>query len=336
MASSPTTRRRCGKLLRASADDGHRLTVAYEAGPTGYALHRQLTRDGHRLHRRGAVAHPGAPGRPDQDRPAGRRQAGATAAQRRPRRGVGARRGRRGAARPGPRARRRQGRPAARPPPALQVPAAPGVSSHRSGVRAWSRAHEAWLGRADLRAGRRPGRASRTTARSCARRPSGSSASRCALVQCAAARARRPSSSPRSQAIRGIGFLSAVTIAAEAGDLRRFATARQFMAYVGLVPSEWSSGDRPPPRSDHQDRQPAHPPRAGPGRPQRPLPTQRQLRAAGPPTPGRPGDRRARPARPGTAPPPLPPPGRAGSARTRPSSPWRASWPASSGRPGST
>ena len=46
------------------------------------------------------------------------------------------------------------------------------------------------------------------------------------------------------QAIRGIGLLSAVTIAAEAGDLRRFASARQFMAYVGLVPSEWSSGSR--------------------------------------------------------------------------------------------
>jgi transposase len=34
-----------------------------------------------------------------------------------------------------------------------------------------------------------------------------------------------------------------VTIVAEAGDLRRFPTARQFMAYVGLVPSEHSSGD---------------------------------------------------------------------------------------------
>lgn len=33
-----------------------------------------------------------------------------------------------------------------------------------------------------------------------------------------------------------------MTIAAEAGDLRRFPTARQFMAYVGLVPSEHSSG----------------------------------------------------------------------------------------------
>ena len=44
------------------------------------------------------------------------------------------------------------------------------------------------------------------------------------------------------QAIRGIVFLSAVAIAAEAGDLRRFASARQFMAYTGLVPSEYSSG----------------------------------------------------------------------------------------------
>ncbi|MEZ6052367.1 MAG: transposase [Planctomycetaceae bacterium] len=35
-----------------------------------------------------------------------------------------------------------------------------------------------------------------------------------------------------------------MTIAAEIGDLRRFATAKQLMAYVGLVPSEHSSGKR--------------------------------------------------------------------------------------------
>jgi transposase len=46
------------------------------------------------------------------------------------------------------------------------------------------------------------------------------------------------------QAFRGISVVSAVTIAAEAGDLRRFATAGQFMSYVGLVPSEDSSGKR--------------------------------------------------------------------------------------------
>jgi transposase len=44
------------------------------------------------------------------------------------------------------------------------------------------------------------------------------------------------------QALRGVGFITAVTIVAEAGDLRRFPTAREFMAYTGLVPSEYSSG----------------------------------------------------------------------------------------------
>ena len=44
------------------------------------------------------------------------------------------------------------------------------------------------------------------------------------------------------QAFRGIGFLTAVTIVAEAGDLRRFRTAPQLMAYAGVVPAESSSG----------------------------------------------------------------------------------------------
>jgi transposase len=41
---------------------------------------------------------------------------------------------------------------------------------------------------------------------------------------------------------RGIQLLSATVIAAEIGDLRRFKSARQFMAFLGLVPSEQSSG----------------------------------------------------------------------------------------------
>lgn len=45
------------------------------------------------------------------------------------------------------------------------------------------------------------------------------------------------------QALRGIGFLSAVTIVAEVGDVRRFPSPRQLMAYTGLVPSEHSSGE---------------------------------------------------------------------------------------------
>lgn len=44
--------------------------------------------------------------------------------------------------------------------------------------------------------------------------------------------------------LRGIATLSATVIAAEIGDLRRFDSAKRFMAFVGLVPSEHSSGPR--------------------------------------------------------------------------------------------
>jgi transposase len=46
------------------------------------------------------------------------------------------------------------------------------------------------------------------------------------------------------QAMRGVAFLSAVTVAAEIGDVRRFDSPRQLMAYLGLVPSESSTGER--------------------------------------------------------------------------------------------
>jgi transposase len=44
------------------------------------------------------------------------------------------------------------------------------------------------------------------------------------------------------QAFRGFGLITAVSIVAEAGDLHRFRTAPQFMAYAGAAPSERSSG----------------------------------------------------------------------------------------------
>jgi transposase len=46
------------------------------------------------------------------------------------------------------------------------------------------------------------------------------------------------------QAVRGVAFLTAVTFVAEIGDVRRFDTPRQLMAYLGLVPSENSTGER--------------------------------------------------------------------------------------------
>lgn len=46
------------------------------------------------------------------------------------------------------------------------------------------------------------------------------------------------------QALRGVGVVTAVTLVAELGDLHRFRTPRELMAYAGLVPSESSSGLR--------------------------------------------------------------------------------------------
>ena len=48
----------------------------------------------------------------------------------------------------------------------------------------------------------------------------------------------------RLGAYRGIAELTAVTLAAEVVDWRRFPSARAFMGYCGLVPSEYSSGSR--------------------------------------------------------------------------------------------
>ena len=48
----------------------------------------------------------------------------------------------------------------------------------------------------------------------------------------------------RLAAYRGVTRLGALTLAAEVGDWRRFARASQFMGFCGLVPSEYSSGQR--------------------------------------------------------------------------------------------
>jgi transposase len=46
------------------------------------------------------------------------------------------------------------------------------------------------------------------------------------------------------QSMRGVALVTAVCVVAEVGDLTRFANPRQLMAYLGLVPSEHSSGER--------------------------------------------------------------------------------------------
>lgn len=46
------------------------------------------------------------------------------------------------------------------------------------------------------------------------------------------------------QCMRGVKTLTAMTLATEIGDIRAFRSPRQLMAWVGLVPSERSSGER--------------------------------------------------------------------------------------------
>jgi transposase len=46
------------------------------------------------------------------------------------------------------------------------------------------------------------------------------------------------------QALRGVQFTVAVTMLAELGDLTRFDNPRPLMKFLGLIPSEYSSGER--------------------------------------------------------------------------------------------
>jgi transposase len=58
--------------------------------------------------------------------------------------------------------------------------------------------------------------------------------------------AQKPEYAPkvaRYQTLRGIRTVTAMTIVAEGGDLRRYARAPEFMGSTGLVPSEYSTGD---------------------------------------------------------------------------------------------
>ena len=48
----------------------------------------------------------------------------------------------------------------------------------------------------------------------------------------------------RLRCLRGLDTLTALGLVTEIGDFRRFASAAELMAFVGLVPSEHSSGER--------------------------------------------------------------------------------------------
>lgn len=109
-----------------------------------------------------------------------------------------------------------------------------------AGTRAWSAKHRAWLGKLQF-----PMTANRVTfddyrsvvatAEERVRRLE------LELRRCAP-ESRQAALVAALQTLRGVGFISAVTIAAEVGDMARFRNAPAFMAYTGLVASEHSSG----------------------------------------------------------------------------------------------
>jgi len=50
------------------------------------------------------------------------------------------------------------------------------------------------------------------------------------------------------QSLRGVGLIIAATVVAEVGDLTRFDSPKQLMAFLGLTPGEYSSGPKHRPR----------------------------------------------------------------------------------------
>lgn len=216
------------------------LEVAYEAAPTGYVIHRQLTAMGIRCH---GVAPSLIPRRPGDRIKTDRRDAVQLARLLRsgdlvdvwvPDAGHEALRdlvrarddARTDLVRAKHRLTKMLRRHGVTPPPTVR--------------RAWSRAYETWLSSV-----RFPTATAQITFDECRAVVRGTADRLQRLDQALLAAGPASPQTPfiaALQALRGVGLVTAVPIAAEVGDMRRFATPRGLMAYAGLVPSEHSSG----------------------------------------------------------------------------------------------
>jgi transposase len=227
------------KLVRKLAGRYARLTFCYEAGPTGYGLYRQITRMGHTCM---VVAPSLIPKRPGDRVKTNRRDALSLARQLRageltavwvpdPRHEAMRDLTRaRGAAVVDLRSKRQQ------------------VSGfllrlgrHYSGKKTWTKAHMTWL------AGQKLEHAEQRIAFEEMLLAVRQAEERVARLE-AAIRAAVPDWSLAAvvealMAMRGIDMIAATAFLAEIGDLSRFQTPRELMGYLGLVPSEQSTGD---------------------------------------------------------------------------------------------
>jgi len=227
------------KLVRTLAAKYGRLTFCYEAGPTGYGLYRQIQRLGHEC----IVVAPSLVPKKSGDRVKTNRRdalslakllrAGEVTAVWVPDPRHEAMRDltrARGAAVEDLRSKRQQ---------VTSFLLRQGL--HYPGKKTWSKAHMAWL------AGQKLEHAEQRIAFEemlLAVRQAGERIKR--LEQ--AIRTAVPDWSLAEvvtalMAMRGIDLVAATTFLAEIGDLSRFQTPRELMAYLGLVPSEESTGD---------------------------------------------------------------------------------------------
>lgn len=110
------------------------------------------------------------------------------------------------------------------------------------GRTAWTQAHRAWLRSVEL-----PLPAERLVMSEYLQQVVACEERRDRLDAAIAELAAGPEWAPvvaRIGAVRGIGTVTAFSIAAEVGDFSRFPSAPSFMSYLGLVPSEDSSGGK--------------------------------------------------------------------------------------------
>jgi transposase len=237
ISSSPAA---VSALIKKLAKPGVKLHFCYEAGPTGYELYRQIIASGHEC----AVVAPSLiPKRPGDRVKTNRRDAVSLARQHRageltavwvPDRGHEAMRDL---------VRAREAAMEARKRARQQLQSF--LLRHGriySGQKPWSKAHTSWLcdqkfdhpahhivmaecrhaiEEADVRLDRLTGLVMQEVA----------SWSMAPVVRA-------------YQTMRGVNLITAVTFVVEIGDVRRFEGPRQLMGYLGLVPSEDSTGER--------------------------------------------------------------------------------------------
>ena len=223
------------RLMRKLGGEGVRLRVCYEAGPCGYGIQRHVSARGHEC----VVVAPSLIPKRAGDRVKTDRRDAAGLARGRADGGVGSGCHARGDARPGARPSGCGACAASSSPAAFGFPVAPGLPLRAAGL---DQAASPLAGGAQVRASgasycarglHRGGRSHRGAARS-ADGTDQAMLSGWTLAPVVAA----------LQTMRGMALVNAATLIAEVGDFSRFANPRQLMAYLGLVPSEHSSGAR--------------------------------------------------------------------------------------------